>query len=66
MATNLAVEDRLITLAQKVGGHKTKRAAVTEALEEYIRYHRQLKVVDLFGRISYDPHFDYKRQRKRT
>ena len=66
MATNLALDDRLIVSAQKVGGHKTKRAAVTEALREYIQHKKQLKVLDSFGRIHYDPRFDYKKQRKRS
>lgn len=66
MATNLAIDDRLIVMAQKVGGHKTKRTAVCEALEEYIRHRQQSKVTDLFGHIDYDPTYNYKKQRKRT
>ncbi len=37
MATNLAIDDNLILEAQKIGGHKTKKLTVTEALKEYIR-----------------------------
>ncbi len=65
MATNLAIDDNLIRAAQKEGGHKTKRAAVTEALQEYIRHKRQLKTLDLFGQINYAPDYDYKKQRNR-
>jgi len=65
MATNLAIEDRLLQQAQKVGGHRTKKAAVTEALEEYIQKRRQSEILDLFGKIDFDPKYDYKKQRQR-
>jgi len=44
MATNLALDDKLIIEAQKIGGHKTKKDAVTEALNEYIQRHKQLEI----------------------
>ncbi|MEP6945603.1 MAG: type II toxin-antitoxin system VapB family antitoxin [Acidobacteriota bacterium] len=65
MATNLAIDDRLIQLAQKAGGHKTKKAAVTQALEEYIQKRRQSEILDLFGKIDFDPNYNYKEQRER-
>ena len=65
MATNLALDDRLIVLAQRIGGHRTKWEAVTEALKEYIAYRRQKKIINLFGQIDFDPHYDYKKHRKR-
>ncbi len=65
MATNLALSDKLIEDACAIGGHRTKKAAVTEALEEYIQRRRQIQIVDLFGTIDYDPEYDYKEQRKR-
>ena len=66
MTTNLALDDDLIEKAKQIGGHKTKKAAVTEALEEYIRRRQQLKIVDLFGMIDFDPDYDYKAQRNQT
>jgi Arc/MetJ family transcription regulator len=66
MATNLALDDRLILEAQKAGGHKTKRDAVTEALKEYISYRKRLKITDLFGKIDYFSGYDYKKHRKRA
>jgi len=66
MATNLAIDDRLIEEARRVGGKKTKRETVTEALEEYIRRRRQARVVELFGSVDFDPAYDYKRQRRRA
>jgi Arc/MetJ family transcription regulator len=65
LATNLAIDDRLLDEARKVGGHKTKKDTVTEALVEYIQRRRQLKILDLFGKVSVDPDYDYKAQRRR-
>ena len=65
MPTNLAIDDRLIEEARIVGGHKSKKAAVTTALEEYIRRHKQAEVIKLFGKIDLDPDWDYKAERKR-
>ena len=67
MAANLAINDRLIAEAQKLGHHRTKKEAVTVALDEYIRRHKQQQIVSLFGTIDYDEAYDYKREcRKRT
>ena len=65
VATNLQIDDSLIRKAVQAGGHKTKKAAVTEALEEYIQRREQLKILKLFGTVDYDPGYDYKQQRKR-
>ncbi len=51
--------------ALELGGHRTKRAVVEEALQEYVWRRKQLQVVDLFGTIDYEEDFDYKEQRKR-
>jgi hypothetical protein len=59
-ATNLAIDDRLLNEARKVGGHKTKKATVTEALTEYIQRRKQQKILGLFGKISIDAAYDYK------
>lgn len=64
MATNLAIDPGLLEQAQKVGKHRTKKATVTEALEEYIRRRRQQEILELFGTIDYDPDYDYKQQRQ--
>ena len=65
MATNLQIDDQLIKKAVKIGGHKTKKAAVTSALVEYIQHNAQKKVIKLFGTIDYDPNYNYKVQRKK-
>ena len=63
MPTNLAIDDKLIENARRIGKHKTKKAAVTEALTEYIQRREQLRIIGLFGKIEYEQDYDYKKQR---
>lgn len=65
MATNLDLDDRLIEEARSLGQHKTKKDAVTAALDEYVRRRKQQDVVRLFGSISYEPGYDYRRERRK-
>ena len=65
MLTNLAIDERLVEEARKLGQHRTKREAVNAALSEYIWGRKQLKVLALFGTINYDPAYDYKRERSK-
>lgn len=65
MATNLALDDKLISEAQKIGNHKTKKSAVNEALKEYIQRRQQLQILNLFGTIDYDKNYEYKAGRSR-
>ena len=66
MATNLAIDDKLIVEAQAIGGARTKKAAVTEALKEYIQRRKQVQIISLFGTVDYDPDYDYKKNRSRS
>lgn len=66
MPTNLAIDDSLLEEAQKIGGHRTKKATVTEALEEYIQRRKQARIVSLFGTVELDPTYDYKKQRRKA
>ena len=65
MATNLAIDDALLEEARRIGGQKTKRATVTEALNEYIQRRKQQQIIELFGKLDVDPKYDYKKQRRR-
>ena len=65
MATNLALDDRLLEEALKIGGKTTKKETVTEALQEYINRRKQARVLDIFGSVDYDRKYDYKKQRRR-
>ncbi|MFO1312487.1 MAG: type II toxin-antitoxin system VapB family antitoxin [Burkholderiales bacterium] len=65
MATNLALDPDLIERAVKVSGEKTKKAAVTRALEEFVARRSQRRLVDLMGKLEWDESFDYKAERSR-
>lgn len=65
MATNLSIDPRLIELALKVSGERTKKAAVTKALEEFIARRQQKRVLRLLGKLDWDQSWDYKKERSR-
>jgi hypothetical protein len=65
MATNLSIDPALIEQALEVSGERTKKAAVTRALEEFIARRRQPGLLELMGKLEWDPEFDYKRERQR-
>ena len=65
MATNLALDPELLERALKVSQEKTKKAAVTRALEEFIARREQKRILELFGALEWDPDYDYKAERSR-
>ncbi|TRZ89633.1 type II toxin-antitoxin system VapB family antitoxin [bacterium] len=66
MATNLAIDEKLLCEALRIGGLKTKKDTVNEALKEYVLRRRQGEIVELFGGISYAEDYDYKKLRTRA
>jgi Arc/MetJ family transcription regulator len=64
MATNLALDPKLIEAAVRAGGHKTERAAVTAALTEYVRSRRRRQVLKWRGQVDYFDNYDYKAFRR--
>jgi Arc/MetJ family transcription regulator len=64
MATNLAIDDALIEEAKRIGRHRTKKEAVTAALEEYIRHRKRLELIEMAGEVDYLPGYDHKALRK--
>ena len=65
MATNLSLDPELLDEAWEVSGERTKKAAVTRALEEFIARRKQKKLLDLMGKLEWDHSFDYKSERTR-
>ena len=63
MATNLSLDPDLLDLALEVSGERTKKAAVTRALEEFILRRKQKRLLDLMGKLEWDKSFDYKAER---
>jgi len=66
MPTNLAIDEILLSEAQKAGGLKNKKATVNQALREFIQKRKQLDTLKLFGQIDFDPDYDYKKGRHRS
>jgi hypothetical protein len=65
MATNLSIEPELLEKALKVSGEKTKKAAVTKALKEFIARREQCRFLDLFNSLEWEVQYDYKKERSR-
>jgi Arc/MetJ family transcription regulator len=65
MATNLSIDPELIEQALEVSGERTKKAAVTKALQEFVARRRQKRLLELIGKLEWDATYDYKAERKR-
>ena len=65
MATNLAIDPDLLDRALEVSGERTKKAAVTMALQEFIARRQQKRLLDLMGKLEWDKSYDYKAERSR-
>jgi len=65
MATNLDLDPALVERVLAASGERTKKAAVTKALQEYVARREQRSLLELFGSLSWDPDFDYKQERSR-
>jgi Arc/MetJ family transcription regulator len=64
MPTNLAIDDQLLEQALAVGGHRTKRQTVNEALREFVQRRKRLELLKLVGKVEYDQRYDYKQERR--
>lgn len=65
MATNLALDEKILEKALEVGEQKTKKDTVNQALQEYIERRQQKRIVKLFGSIDWGKSYDYKKKRSR-
>ena len=65
MPTNLALDDKLIEEARKIGEHKTKKETVTAALKEYVQRRRQMDILEMVGKVEYWDDYDHKKLRQR-
>ncbi len=65
MATNLAIDDEILVMAQSIAGIKTKKDTVNLALREFVQRRKQEEILSLFGTIEYEEDYDYKDMRNR-
>jgi len=66
MATNLSIDPDLLDRALEVSGERTKKAAVTKALAEFIARRQQKRLLELLGKLEWKEGFDYKAERTRN
>jgi Arc/MetJ family transcription regulator len=66
MSINFALDPKLLDRALKVSGERTKKAAVTKALEAFVARRNQKKLLDLMASLDWDAGFDYKAERSRS
>jgi len=50
--TNLSIDPELLDRALEVSGERTKKAAVTKALEEFIARRQQKRLLELMGKLE--------------
>jgi len=65
MATNLALDPELLERAFRLSGEKTKKAAVTRALQEFVARREQKRLAEIFHSLEWDPAYDFKGERSR-
>ena len=54
MRTNIELDDDLIAEAMALGGLTTKKAAVDQALKDFVRIKKQLRAIDNLEGIGWD------------
>ncbi|MDD5349197.1 MAG: type II toxin-antitoxin system VapB family antitoxin [Chthoniobacteraceae bacterium] len=65
MATNVQLDEKLMTEALRLGKQRSKKALIEEALREYVERRKQAELLGLFGQIDYEADYDYKALRRR-
>ena len=65
MATNLNIDEKLLSEALALSGKRTKRETVNEALAEYVARRKQQKILNYFGKVEFDESYDYKKERQK-
>jgi len=65
MPTNLGIDEKLLSEALRLGGHRTKKATVNEALQEYIAQRKRVQGLRLLGTIAFDTADQHRPARKK-
>jgi Arc/MetJ family transcription regulator len=63
MPANLKLDDKMVEEAVKLGNFKTKQEALNAALAEFVQRRNRLRILELAGKIDFDPNWDYKKMR---
>lgn len=65
MPTDLNIDDKLLNQARRLGRHPSKRAAVNEALKEYVMQLKRLAFLKMQGTIDFHARWDHKAERRK-
>jgi len=60
----LKLDEKLIAAPVKLGHFRSKRSAVNAALHEFVHRRTKLRIIELQGKIDFDPEWDYKKLRR--
>ena len=63
MPTNLKLDEKMVKEAVKLGNFKTEQEALNAALSEFVQRRNRLRILELAGKIEFDPNWDYKKMR---
>jgi Arc/MetJ-type ribon-helix-helix transcriptional regulator len=53
----------MVEQAVKLGRFKSKQQALNAALKEFVQRHNRLHILELAGKMDFDPRWDYKKMR---
>lgn len=62
MRTNIVIDDRLMSRAQKAGGYRTKKSAVDAGLRLLVQMHGQKRLRRLRGRVKWSGNLEAMRR----
>jgi len=65
MSSTVDFDSELVERVRVLSGAPTRQAAVTAAWREFVARRDQARLRELFGRLEWDPDYDYKRERSR-
>jgi Arc/MetJ family transcription regulator len=63
--SNLAIDDKLLQEALRLGKLRTKRDTVNAALKEFVDRRRQREILKYLGTVEFRDDWDYKRSRRK-
>ena len=58
MRTNIEIDVNLMEQALRLSHLKTKKEVVQQALEQYVRRLKRLKILDLQGKVKWEGNLD--------
>lgn len=64
MRTNIDLDEKLVKEASRLTGIKVKKHLINEALKALVQLKRRKPLLEIAGKIEFDPKYDYKSLRR--